>query len=84
MRRALERRRLDDVPDILSPKDLVGILGVGRNGVYAALRSGVIPSVRIGQKYLVLKSNLVAFLSSGESVIAPHNRASAGTLSEEI
>ena len=61
----LNRRRLDEAPDILTPQDLIVILGIGRNGVYKALSSGVIPSVRIGQKYLVHKSKLLAFLDGG-------------------
>jgi len=38
------------------------ILRVGRNTVYAAVRSGAVPSIRVGRRYLVPTARLAAML----------------------
>ena len=67
----------EQLPDVLTPKDLIEFLPLGRNGVYNALDRRIIPSVRIGQKYLITKVALGEFLG------LPTKSASAGTPTEE-
>lgn len=57
---------LGSYPDVLSIKDLCEILHLGKNKVYELLNKKVIGSHRIGKKYLVPKSCLIAFLRSAQ------------------
>lgn len=58
------RRRVsfEALPEILTPKDLMSYLPIGRDGVYAALKSQAIRNVRVGQKFIVTKAALREFL----------------------
>ncbi len=50
--------------DILNPQDLQSILRLSRNTIYKCLSDGTIPSIRIADKYLIPKRNLIEFLSN--------------------
>jgi excisionase family DNA binding protein len=39
-----------------TPGELTRVLGLSRTGVYAALRDGTIPNVRIGRRFVVPKA----------------------------
>jgi hypothetical protein len=54
--------RFADLPDILTPRDLIAFLPIGRNGVYDALKRQSIKSIRVGQKLLITKAALREFL----------------------
>lgn len=54
--------RYEDLPDVLTPKEVQAFLRLGRNAVYTALQDGRIRSVRHGQKFLVPKGALREFL----------------------
>ncbi len=53
----------DNLPLTLQVEDLMPILGVGRNTVYALIRSGQIKSIRIGRKIRIPKAEVLAFLN---------------------
>jgi excisionase family DNA binding protein len=55
-------RRFEELPEILTPQDLIEYLPIGRDVVYAALKSQSIPNVRLGQKFMVTKAALREFL----------------------
>jgi excisionase family DNA binding protein len=55
----------DDLPDVLTAREVQTYLRLGRNAAYEALQSGAIRSVRLGQKFLVPKTALREFLESG-------------------
>jgi hypothetical protein len=57
-----ERVSFETLPEILTPKDIMNFLLIGRDGVYAALRSQAIRNVRIGQKFIIPKAALREFL----------------------
>jgi excisionase family DNA binding protein len=60
---------LDDLPDLLTVKELQEFLRLGRNRTYALLKSRAIPSIRLGQKFLVPRQGVREFLArSGEPV----------------
>jgi hypothetical protein len=61
-RRAATAPRLIDLPDVLTPRDLMALLPIGRNAVYDALRSQAIKNIRVGQKLLITKAALREFL----------------------
>lgn len=52
----------DELPEIMTPAHLIAYLPLGRDAVYAALKSGAIRSVRVGQKFLVPKTALKEFI----------------------
>lgn len=54
---------LNNYPDVLSPNDIMSILHIGRSTCYKLLYGGLIPSIRIGKQYRVLKKELVDYLS---------------------
>jgi excisionase family DNA binding protein len=54
--------RFDDLPDVLTPREVQSFLRLGRNATYAALQDGTIRCVRVGQKFLVPKTALRDFL----------------------
>lgn len=56
---------LDQFGDVLLPEEVGKILHIGKNNVYKGLRTGTIPSIRIGKKYLVPKVYLIEYLSAG-------------------
>lgn len=57
-----QRVSFEALPEILTPKDLINYLPIGRDGVYAALTSQAIRNVRIGQKFIIPKAALREFL----------------------
>jgi hypothetical protein len=56
------RGRFAELPDVLTPSELIAFLPIGRNSVYEALSTRVIKSTRIGQRLLVTKAALREFL----------------------
>jgi excisionase family DNA binding protein len=50
------------LPEILTPRELIEFLPIGRNAVYRALKTGAIKSIRVGQKLLVTKAAVREFL----------------------
>lgn len=63
--------RYDDLPEVLTPKEVQAFLRLGRNAIYAALQDGKIRSVRVGQKFLIPKAAVREFLEHD----AEHSRA---------
>jgi excisionase family DNA binding protein len=56
------RRSFTELSEILTPRDIMECLNLGRDGVYAALRSQAIRNVRVGQKFIITKAALREFL----------------------
>ena len=54
--------RWEDLPEILTPADLMRLLPIGRNAIYSALNRQLIHNVRLGQKFLIRKDALREFL----------------------
>jgi excisionase family DNA binding protein len=44
-----QQRQVDDLPLLLTVDEAAGVLRIGRNGAYAAVANGSLPSVRIGR-----------------------------------
>jgi hypothetical protein len=55
-------RRFEELPDVLTPQDLIAFLPIGRSSVYDALSTKAIKSIRIGQRLLITKAALREFL----------------------
>ena len=55
---------LQEYPDILTPKEVMEILGVGKNLLYELLKDGVIPAKRIkGKIWRIAKKDLICYIS---------------------
>lgn len=52
----------DQLPVMLQVKDVAAVLSVGQNTAYELVRSGQIPSVRIGGIYRISKDDLEKFI----------------------
>lgn len=54
---------LDNVPDVLTVKQLQEVLSIGRNRAYRLLNNGEIPYIKIGKQMRIPKVYLIDFLS---------------------
>ena len=54
--------------DVVTPKQLQQMLGIGRNTVYELLRAGIIPSVKVGKQIRISKQAVVRYLSQNKPV----------------
>ena len=50
------------LPDVLTPRQVMAYLQLGRDSVYQLLSSGALPSVRIGRTYRVPRRSLEQWL----------------------
>ncbi len=50
-----------------TPEEVAKLLGLHANSVYTMLKSGELPGVRAGRKWLISKRRLYAWLDGGES-----------------
>ena len=57
------------MPDVLTVDEAAKALRIGRNTVYAACRSGEVPSKRIGGRILIGRQSLVDMLSGAAPVL---------------
>ena len=58
---------MSDIAMIYRPAELMRVLGLGRNTVYALLRSGRIRSIKIGSRYLITQEALHEFLTDNKT-----------------
>lgn len=54
----------DDLPLMLSVPDLVDVLGISRAGAYELVKSEGFPSLHIGNRVLVPKEYLIAWIKA--------------------
>lgn len=54
----------NNFPDVLSVKDVCTALGLGKNTVYALLKSETIKSLPIRGKYVIPKEYLIDFIEN--------------------
>jgi excisionase family DNA binding protein len=69
MARAAHVVDLASLPVTLTVEEAAGILGVSRGTAYEAVRSGELPSVRLGRRLLIPRARLLQLL--GEPVALP-------------
>lgn len=53
---------LNELPLMLTVKDLTQILGIGRNSAYNLLKNSAIKSVRIGNSLRIPRDALIAYI----------------------
>lgn len=65
---------LDGAPDVLTPDEVGEVLRLGRNSVYERIRTGAIPSIRLGRKLLVPRVALERLLGKAPASEALETR----------
>lgn len=55
---------IEQLPVLLTPKDVMDILGVGKNTVYRLLNSGVLQGLRIGRNWKIVETSLMHFMTN--------------------
>jgi excisionase family DNA binding protein len=74
--------RVEDLPDVLSPEQAARLLRVSVNTLYAELRAGRIPHLRVGRGIRILKEALLAAFGPQEDN-APRLRVVRGSAHRE-
>jgi excisionase family DNA binding protein len=74
--------RVEDLPDVLSPEQAARLLRVSVNTLYAELRAGRIPHLRVGRGIRILKEALLAAFGPQEAN-APRLRVLRGSAHRE-
>lgn len=57
---------LNKYPDVLTSKELQEILRCKKEKVYKILQNEVIPSLKLGKKYLVAKEDVIKYIRSNK------------------
>ena len=60
---------LENYKDVLSVNDLYQILPIGKNCIYKLLNNNTIKNIRIGNKIIIPKQNLIDFLKNCNTTI---------------
>lgn len=55
---------LQEYKDVLTFSELKSILKIGKNQTYSLLQNNIIPSIRIGRDYRILKVDLINYLKN--------------------
>lgn len=53
-------------PPTMEPPEIAAVMGIGINSVYEGLRSGEIPSLRVGRRWIVSRRRFMAWFEGGE------------------
>ncbi len=72
--------RIDQLPLMLTVREVAQILRIGRNEAYAAVADGSLPSVRIGRSIRIPRNSLAALLGTARD--APRSDANGATSAE--
>ncbi|KYM42243.1 helix-turn-helix domain-containing protein [Fusobacterium necrophorum] len=57
---------LSKYPDVLTSKELQEILRCKKEKIYKILQNKIIPSIRLGKKYLVAKEDVIKYIKSNK------------------
>jgi len=60
-----------DYPAILSAKDIAEVLGLNNKTVYEYLQAGTLPGYHIGTKWVIIRDEVVEFISRASNVADP-------------
>lgn len=71
---ALRETMMKKKPRTYTVDEVAVLLGIGRNGAYEGVRSGQIPSIRIGKRILVPKAALERMLAGNGEAVGPEGR----------
>lgn len=57
---------MNDIPEVLTVKDLAITLRVSLNTTYRLIRSGAIKTTRVGRQHRILKRSVLEYLQAQE------------------
>ena len=57
-------RKVEELPLVLTPAEISGLLGISRNTAYELLHSKDFPAFRIGKQYRVSRERFLTWLDS--------------------
>lgn len=56
----------DEYPDVIRPNELKEMLHIGRTKAYQLIKTGSLPSRRIGGNYFIRKTDVIHFMDSNK------------------
>lgn len=57
-----------DYPDAVTPEQVQQMLGIGRRKAYDLLKSGELPSIRMGRLYRIPKLSVIDYLCGNKTL----------------
>ena len=60
----MSKEMFTEYDEILSIKDVMEILHIGKNSVYSLLKSNEIRNIRVGKRYIVPKQSVINFITA--------------------
>jgi excisionase family DNA binding protein len=60
--------RDQDVPEVMTPEEVAGLLRVDVEAVEALIRDGKLPAVRVGDDWRISRTAVTAFINAGGDV----------------
>jgi len=60
----LKDKNIESAPDLMSVRDIMSLLGIGRTKAYSLTRSGDVQTIRIGRSVKIPKAAILAFLEN--------------------
>ncbi len=58
----------ENYPDLVTVAQLQKMLSVGRSMAYTLIESRIIPSVRIGNTYRIIKKDVISYINGNSAV----------------
>lgn len=55
----------NDYPDIVSIKQMMAMLNIGRNTAYSLINTNQIKSIKIGRIHKIPKTNIIKYIEKG-------------------
>ena len=55
---------LNNYKDVMNVAEMAAALRIGKNNAYKLLQDGIIPSRKVGRKYLIPKRGIIAYLNN--------------------
>ena len=71
-----------DEREVLTVEEVMKVLGIGRRAAYAGVRSGQIPSIRVGRRFLVPVTFLERMLVWEQSSAEPSEDQTASDIGD--
>ena len=57
--------------EVYTIEELCQLLKLGKHNVYAALKDGTIPCIRVGRRFIIPRARISAWLASGAVKVNP-------------
>jgi excisionase family DNA binding protein len=70
--------KVEELPLLLTVDEAAEVLRIGRNGAYAAVANGCLPSVRIGRTIRIPRDALAVLIGADARVEGEQQRAAGG------